>query len=391
MPRLQPAVGQYVFLPKAALTDLVAMLRADGFTVVAPIVDQGVIAMRPIDSADQLARGLRDEHGPGHYRLIDADPELHFEYVVGPDSPKRHMFPPVQRLFKLHTHDGQLVFDAGPPQPPKLAMLGVRPCDLAALKALDRVFSATSRCESDPFFSRARQHMLIVVVNCTRPGGNCFCASMATGPQANDGFDLAMTELRAGFLVKIGSGPGVQLAAKLDVRDPSPAELELADLRLEQAREHMGRTLAADGVADLLAKSLDHPRWADVAKRCLACGNCTMVCPTCFCSAVADSNDLLGAGATRTRFWDSCFTHQFTYTTPGPVRASIRARYRHWLNHKLWTYQEQFGCSGCVGCGRCITWCPAGIDITEEVAAIRGGPKPPDRPTHVKTESEVVS
>jgi ferredoxin len=180
-----------------------------------------------------------------------------------------------------------------------------------------------------------------------------------------------MTELRGGFVLTIGSERGGEIASALPVRHPSGAELELAELKLNRAREHMGKRLDTRGLKELLDKNLEHPQWNDVAKRCLSCGNCTMVCPTCFCSTVTDSTDLSGKKATRVRQWESCFTHQFSYTTAGPVRNSIRGRYRHWLRHKLGTWQEQFGRIGCVGCGRCITWCPVGIDLTAEVANIR--------------------
>jgi sulfhydrogenase subunit beta (sulfur reductase) len=108
-----------------------------------------------------------------------------------------------------------------------------------------------------------------------------------------------------------------------------------------------------------------------VASRCLGCANCTLACPTCFCASVSDTTDLEGETAARVRRWDSCFTLDHSYIHGGSVRASLRARYRQWLTHKLASWIDQFGVSGCVGCGRCITWCPVGIDITEEVAAIR--------------------
>jgi Fe-S-cluster-containing hydrogenase component 2 len=126
------------------------------------------------------------------------------------------------------------------------------------------------------------------------------------------------------------------------------------------------------GLPELLARNLEHPRWDDVASRCLACANCTMACPTCFCSTVEDTTDLTGDHAERWRSWDSCFTMDFSHVHGGSVRTSTRARYRQWLTHKLSTWHAQFGTSGCVGCGRCITWCPVAIDLTQEVAAIRG-------------------
>ena len=147
--------------------------------------------------------------------------------------------------------------------------------------------------------------------------------------------------------------------------------MELAELKLQRACEQMGRHLDTEGIKELLDAELEHPEWDDVARRCLSCGNCTMVCPTCFCSTVSDSTYLTGPRATRTRKWESCYTLQFTYTTTGPERNTIRGRYRHWLRHKLGTWWEQFGTSGCIGCGRCITWCPVGIDLTEEIPRLR--------------------
>ncbi len=364
------------YLEKPHLDALVQALRRREYTVLGPVREREVIRYRRIDAADQLARGVRDEQDGGHYRLEDHGADAYFEYVVGPDSPKRWFFPPKQKLFTLHVEGEQFAIDEVAAQPPRLAFLGLRPCELAAIAVQDRVFGVaadqhTFRCESETFYRQAREQAFLVAVNCTRPGGTCFCAAWGTGPAASEGYDLALTELRTGFVVRSGSAAGDQVLADLPLRDPSGAELELEELKLQQAREHMGRRFDPEGVAELLAESVEHPHWDEVAERCLGCANCTMVCPTCFCSTVTDSNELSTNRVTRTQTWESCFTHQFSYTTAGPVRASIRARYRHWLRHKLSTWWEQFGTSGCVGCGRCITWCPVGIDLTEEVRAIR--------------------
>jgi sulfhydrogenase subunit beta (sulfur reductase) len=139
----------------------------------------------------------------------------------------------------------------------------------------------------------------------------------------------------------------------------------------------MGRTMDTKGIKELLYRNYENPRWDDVAKRCLTCGNCTMVCPTCFCTTVEDITDLTGEHVERWRKLDSCFTMDFSYIHGGSVRSSPRARYRQWMTHKLATWIDQFGTSGCVGCGRCITWCPVGIDITEETGAIRDSEKEP--------------
>lgn len=369
------------FLPKSELNSLVQGLREEGFTVVAPVIVEGVVMLRPITDASQMARGVRDQQDGGQYRLEDGDPDLYFEHVVGPDSPKRFFFPPQQRLFSIHIEGERFVMDEGQPQPPKLAFIGVRGCELAAIRVQDRVFGIqqqqqTFRCESEVYYHQTRQQSFIVAVNCTRPAGTCFCVSWGTGPEAKDDYDLAMTELGAGFVIRAGSEKGRRLLEALPVIDVSAEELELEQLKLRDAAEHMGRKLDTGRVKELLDRSIEHPRWDEVAQRCLSCGNCTMVCPTCFCSTVVDSDDLATGQVTRTRQWESCFTHEFSYTTQGPERRSTRAQYRHWLRHKLCTWWDQFDTSGCTGCGRCITWCPVGIDLTEEVAAIRERSQP---------------
>jgi CheY-like chemotaxis protein/ferredoxin len=372
--------GQRMYLAKTELPSLIGRLQEGGRTLLGPKLTDGVVCFQTIQSAADLASAVQDEQNAGRYSTSPGDPDLYFQYAVGPDGPKRYLFPPVESLFRLHVEGSQFVLDEGPPPPPKLALIGVRPCDLAAMAVLDRVFGSLDqqhfRCELDAYYKQAREDALVVAVNCTRPGGTCFCASMGTGPRATSGFDLSLTELRRGFIVEIGSARGAEILEALPVREPSAAELELWEVRLEQARTRMGRRMDAEGLRELLSESLEDPAWDRVAKRCLGCGNCTMVCPTCFCSTVVDSSSLDGRSAGRTRYWESCFTHQFSYTTAGPVRSSIRARYRHWLRHKLCTWHEQFGSSGCVGCGRCITWCPVGIDLTKEVAAIRAGRQP---------------
>ncbi|MEW6442637.1 MAG: 4Fe-4S dicluster domain-containing protein [bacterium] len=370
--------GGSAFLPRESLGDLIRSLQERGYMVVGPTVRGETVLLRPLDGVGALPRGKKDVQGPGHYRLHESGEDLFFQCTGSPDSPKRSFFPPRQPLFRFHTEAEGFAYDETGLEAPRLALVGVRACDVAAVLIQDRVFGASpdlavSRCEADRYYGQARRGAFLVAVNCTEPGATCFCASMETGPCAREGFDLAMTELRSGFVVESGSQAGEELLGELPVLPVSPAEQELADLKLQRACEHMGRRLETEGLVEMLDRTIEHPRWDQVARRCLSCGNCTLVCPTCFCSTASEASGLETGSFARDLSWESCYTHEFSYLTTGPHRNTIRGRYRHWLRHKLGTWWEQFGTSGCVGCGRCITWCPVGIDITEEAAALRLG------------------
>jgi formate hydrogenlyase subunit 6/NADH:ubiquinone oxidoreductase subunit I len=258
-------------------------------------------------------------------------------------------------------------------QPERLALLGVRPCELQAIAIHDRIFQEGEF--TDPGYTARRQELVVIAVNCTESGETCFCASTGSGPRAQAAFDLALTELLGEdghrFLVETGSARGRDIVERLELRRAENADLQAADRLCRKAAETMGRRLDTVELKELLVRNLENPRWKQTAARCLACGNCTMVCPTCFCTTVVDTTELDGSEAARVRRWDSCFTSDFSYIHGGSVRGSTESRYRQWLTHKLASWQDQFGTLGCVGCGRCITWCPPGIDLTEEVAAIR--------------------
>ncbi len=175
-------------------------------------------------------------------------------------------------------------------------------------------------------------------------------------------------------MVRVGSERGAEVLAELQISRPATDEIQTSR-RLRWTRcspPADSRGIDTNGIKDLLYQNFEHPRWDNVAQRCLTCANCTMVCPTCFCTTVEDVSDVTGDHAERWRRWDSCFTQSFSYIHGGSVRTSAKARYRQWMTHKLASWIDQFGTSGCVGCGRCITWCPVGIDITEEVRAIAG-------------------
>ena len=223
----------------------------------------------------------------------------------------------------------------------------------------------------DEGFTGRLGRLFVVAVNCTEPGGLCFCASMGTGPAAGPGYDLALTERTDArgvrYLVDVGSEHGAEILGAITHDEAEQHDIDTARNDVAEAAHHMGRRMPAGDLRNLLIESRESPHWEEVASRCLTCGNCTMVCPTCFCTSVEDTTDLTGEHAERWMEWASCFEFEFTFVHEGSVRRSGPSRYRHWLTHKLGTWHDQFGTSGCVGCGRCIAWCPTGIDITEEM------------------------
>ena len=370
--RLQ--VGNTVVIEQEHLNQLLQALVARGYEVIGPTLREGAIVYERLTSTRDLPSGWTDEQAGGKYRLKRREDGALFGYVVGPHSWKKFLYPPLQRLWQATRNGkGVRILPEEEKAAPKYAFIGVRACELHAIAVQDRVFLEGQFV--DPNYKSRRETLFLVAVNCGQAGGNCFCSSMNTGPKATSGFDLALTELlddgRHYFLVEVGTVRGAEVLSAVPHQQAMDADKQQAERILDQTARRMGRKLDTRGIKELLYRNYEHPQWDAVAERCLSCANCTMVCPTCFCSTVEDVTDLTGAHAERWRRWDSCFTVDFSYIHGGSVRATPRSRYRQWMTHKLATWIDQFGVSGCVGCGRCITWCPVGIDITVETAAIR--------------------
>lgn len=374
-------------LAREGLARLIEALKDDGHTVVGPTVRDHAIVLDEIDSADALPVGWTDAQGPGTYRIERGGDRVFDGYVVGPDSLKQSFFPAEEVLYRAERRaDGKVGFTKVVPDPPRTAFLGVRSCDLHAAGIQDRTF--VDGPYEEPRYRARRDGAFLVAVNCTQPGDLCFCASMDTGPRVTGGADLVLTERDDGFLVEAGTDRGEAVLDGLDTADATDADEAWLDRAMADAATKMGRQMDTDRLPELLFGRLDHPRWLEVADRCLACGNCTSVCPTCFCSTAEDPSDLAGEEASHVRLWDSCFTHDHAAIHGGSFRPTVKDRYRQWLTHKVGSWVSQFGTSGCVGCGRCIAWCPVGIDLTEEITALREGagqapmPAPPTFATH---------
>jgi len=368
-------------LEREFLGTLFQALVDAGYAVMGPTIRDGAIVYRDIEGPEDLPIGWTDAQEAGTYSLQERDDKALFGYNVGPDSWKRILHPPRVRQFSAVRTERGMDVQEEPDHVEKKAFLGVRACELKAIAIQDRVFLEGPYV--DEHYKRRRDSVFIVSVNCTQAGRTCFCVSMGSGPRAHCGFDLGLTEVvekdRHYFVVEAGSSAGLQILSALKTAQATPEETGEADRRIGVAEAQMGRAMDTKNVRDLLYNNMEHPRWDEVASRCLTCANCTMVCPTCFCTTVEDTTDVSGEHAERWRTWDSCFTMDFSYLHGGHARRSAKSRYRQWMTHKLASWIDQFDSSGCVGCGRCITWCPVGIDITEEVRAIQTNPMPAER------------
>ncbi|MBR9970243.1 4Fe-4S dicluster domain-containing protein [Magnetospirillum sulfuroxidans] len=357
-------------LDTSGLDGLIKLLRDKGYQVIGPHRADDAVVYDVIDSIDALPAGWGAEQSPGRYRLRRRDDDALFGYGLAPQGWKRQLYPPRQKIFGASRQNGGFAVDAPPPPSPPMAFIGVRACELAAMGRQAKVFG--DRDFADPGYQRRLAEAFVVAVQCNEADSTCFCLAMGSGPEVTTGYDIKLVEVvtkdRHVFITEAGSPRGAKMLKALKTGKASPADLSAAERSLRHAGQQQRRLDAA--AARALAANPEHPRWDQLAERCLSCGNCTMVCPTCFCTTIDDVTDLKGDHAERWRKWDSCFTLDFSYIHGGAVRTETRSRYRQWITHKLSTWVDQFDETGCVGCGRCITWCPVGIDITEEAAAI---------------------
>ena len=357
------------FLPRARMQELLQHLEDAGFACIGPTVREGAIAYQRLRSASELPAGMSDEQTPGSYRIRVTGSARQFAWANGPQALKPLLFAPRETLWRAtRQSDGTLCFASAVTAQMPLAVIGVRACDLAALALQDRHFLLGAH--PDPCYAARRKDLFVVAVHCSHPASTCFCSSTGDGPRAAGGYDIALAELDEGFVATAGSPRGEAILAALRPAPANAEQLAAVEVQSEQAIAAQSRTLPGRDLRAALFANLEHARWQDVSQRCLSCGNCTSVCPTCFCHSEMDVPQLDGGSSEHLREWDSCFTRGHSYIHGLTIRPDTRTRYRQWLTHKLGSWHEQYGRSGCVGCGRCISWCPVGIDITEEAGAI---------------------
>jgi sulfhydrogenase subunit beta (sulfur reductase) len=353
-------------LPRARFDSLIDTLTEMGAECLGPTIQDGAIVYAPIDSSSDFPQGIHDQQSPGSYKLTTDNSPRWFAWANGPQALKPLLFAPEEKLWQVERDaTGHLEFKAHAPPKKVTAVIGVRACDLAALALQNKHF--LDRSEPDPAYATRYQHLIVIAVNCTHPAATCFCHVTGDGPTASEHYDILLDELDEGFAVIIGSIKGKEIVDQLNLQPITDTQVAAIDTAHNTARQQFTRQLPQTDIPDLLFSQQESGQWHDIGERCLSCGNCTSVCPTCFCHHTIEEPALDGTHSERWRQWNSCFSQRHSYIHGITLRQETRFRYRQWLTHKFASWVSQYGRSGCVGCGRCITWCPVGIDVTEEL------------------------
>jgi ferredoxin len=386
MTETYPITTAQVTIERRRFQEMLELIGKMGFNLLGPIVDDGAIIYDEIAADTDLPIGWTDTQSGGAYKLSKTESKRIFGFTVGQHSWKAFFFPPTLKYWTAKRENGEIEITSDNQPVPKQALIGVRACELAALAIHDKVLMGDQY--KDPHYEALRKNSFIVALNCAKACGTCFCDSMKTGPRAQSGFDLALTEIvedgKHYFIVDIGSEKGAQVMRDLSAQPATGDEAAIIARMMETTVSQMKVHLDTNNLKDILWRNFDNRQWDNVDSRCLSCSNCTLVCPTCFCISVEENTDLTGKTAERIRQWDSCYRLDFSYIFGGSIRPSTKSRYRQWLTHKLSSWVDQFGTFGCVGCGRCITWCPVGINIAEEATAIRNSDKTSNKPITAK-------
>lgn len=276
-------------------------------------------------------------------------------------SPKGMFFPQTEKMYRFKIVQNWVEIENLPEEKEKKLLFGVRSCDLKSLDCLDQVF--LTKGFVDNFYKGKRDHIATIALNCTEPGPACFCASMGVDPQKAEGADVQAYDLgdSIGFEAVSEEGHKIVELIKSQLTEQQAVPPPVGAFYLNPE---------VTGLPEKLKGMFDAPLWQEIARKCLNCGACTYVCPTCHCFDI--SQDVRGEEGTKYRCWDSCMFGEYTQMAGGHnPRPGKKERVRNRFMHKLSYFPERYNMLLCTGCGRCISVCPVHMDITSIMKQIR--------------------
>jgi len=305
--------------------------------------------------------------GPVHedtisiYRQINSPEQMTLEFQKCKIPPKEIVFPQTETLMRFRKEKNVTV--ETPPLPKKTTVIfGIRPCDAKSLQLFDTVFLGD--CE-DPYYASKRKTMISVGLTCSTPSENCFCSSVGGNPDDSRGFDILLTDLTDTYYVEILTEKGEELLKGFKGCTPATnQDSQKKNEVCQRAKKGITRQVSVKNIETILDDIFDSSYWETIAQRCIGCGICTFLCPTCHCFDIQDET-AQNKGA-RVRIWDSCMYQEYSCQASGyNPRATQMNRVRNRVYHKFNYLPKTNQVLGCVGCGRCIDECPVHIDIIE--------------------------
>ncbi|MDP2181472.1 MAG: 4Fe-4S dicluster domain-containing protein [Actinomycetota bacterium] len=310
-----------------------------------------------------VAKGARFVFGP-----IEDPADLRLDYDTTLLPPKKLFFPPEDQMMRFRVADNEVVDDEVYAAP--RVVFGLHPCDINGLLLMDNVFLSDYE---DPYYKARRENTLLVGVSCM-PSDTCFCNAWDTD-EVHWGFDIFLTDLGDRYFVSVRSVQGAELLDEFvdtcDVTESDTADFQRVTREFKAA---FTDELDTTQLPLLLDAKFNDPLWDELGDRCLSCGACSMVCPTCYCFDVIDRLEADRKTGVRVRKWDSCQFTEFAAVAHGQnFRESRSSRVKYRYYHKQWGYLSKFERVLCVGCGRCQRACLAGISPREVVRALEAG------------------
>jgi len=334
-----------VTLPKENFTEFIEHLRAFGEIHAPTKRSEKSIVFAPVSDLSEI--------------------ELNYTRTILPL--KKYFFKPVDVMFNFCPEKGYEVPIEEADK--KYVIFGVHPCDIHGLKILDLVFGGRY---ADTYYLTRRGKAAIIGLDCIADD-LCFCRSTGTD-FVDSGFDLFLSDIDNSYLVRVGTSLGDDIVRAADTlfHEVDKEDRDAYKRKSIQRRESFRTEIQLQDLPEIIDLEYENEVWQEVGRKCLSCGTCSMVCPTCYCYAVFDGLKLDASSGQRKRRWDSCLFKDYALVAGGHnFRAERASRVKNRYFHKQRGFVSQYGRPSCVGCGRCKAHCPAGIDIVDVVTALR--------------------